>query len=282
MCTLMCCAATAPCRRRRDRRAPVGRACRGDRVVSLIEWSVGSWRLTLERTLAAPTALGRAYDRAAWRWDASVCALGYRRAYARLFECLAQDDWLRDLRTGARVLDAGIGTAALSAALVSALAQAPEVDGVDLSSRMLRRARATLERLRRSQLVVRMHCGDVNRMPYPDEGLDMVMSAHLLEHSATPAETIEEMTRVLRVGAPLLIVTSRATAMNALHGMRWRYRAIAPEQLCEWLDRAGLHDVRRYPLGRRWSLPGQSSEAYIGRKGRARSLPSARDASGRR
>lgn len=250
--------------------------------MSRIEWSVGSWRLTLERTLAPPTSLGHAYDRAAWCWNASISALGYRRAYARLFECLTQDDWLRDLRTGARVLDAGIGTAALSAALVNALPQAPEVHGVDLSSRMLTRARATLVRLRRSPLVVRMHCGNVNRMPYPDEDLDMVMSAHLLEHSATPAETIDEMTRVLRVGAPLLIVTSRATAMTVLHGMRWRYRAIAPGQMCEWLDRAGLYDVRRYPLGRRWSLPGQSSEAYIGRKGRTRSLPSARDASGRR
>lgn len=234
--------------------------------MSLVEWSIGSWRITVERPLPAPSRVALGYDRAAWCWHPIISALGYGRAYMQLLKRLESDGRLRDVRQGGKVLDAGVGTAALSAALATVAPQTREIHGIDRSPRMLAHARATLGQLRSSVPATQMRYGDVNDLPYPSEHFDMVMSAHLLERSAEPARTIGEMTRVLRPGAPLLIVTSRATFANTLQGLCWRYRSIKPHHMHDWLNLAELRDVRRYRLGTFWSVPGISSEAYIGRR----------------
>lgn len=235
--------------------------------MSLIEWSIGSWRIRVERLLPAPARVALGYDRAAWRWHPIITALGYGRAYMQLLKRLESDGWLHHVGKGGKVLDAGVGTAALSAALANVAPLTREIHGIDLSPRMLARARATLSQLRSSAPATQMRYGDVNDLPYPSEQFDMVMSAHLLEHSAEPARTIGEMVRVLRPDAPLLIVTSRATFVNTLQGLRWRYRSIKPQRMHDWLNLAGLRDIRRYRLGTFWSVPGILSEAYIGRRG---------------
>lgn len=232
---------------------------------SMVELSVGTWRLTIERTPAAPTDLVRMYDAAAWLWHPIVSLLGYPRAYTTLFSDLANDGWLECLRDGAKVLDGGIGTGAFSMALVKSIPCAFEIHGVDIAPRMLARARDNLQRLGRLGLSAQLRYGNVDCLPYPAGGFDMVMSAHMLEHSPNPSETIKEMARVLRAGAPLLIVTTRASPISAFHGLRWRYRPIESRQLQRWMYQAGLCDVRRFALDGGLPLPGPWSEAHIGR-----------------
>jgi demethylmenaquinone methyltransferase/2-methoxy-6-polyprenyl-1,4-benzoquinol methylase len=232
----------------------------------MVELSIGTWRVTIRRTDPETTDLAHMYDAAAWLWHPIVNLLGYSRTYTNLFAKLANDGWLEYLQNGAKVLDGGIGTGAFSMALAKIVPDALEIHGIDIAPRMLARARDNLRRLGRPGLTVHLRYGNVDSLPYQEDGFDMVMSAHMLEHSANPSESIKKMARVLRVGAPLLIVTTRANRISALHGLRWRYRSIESQQLQQWMCQAGLRDVRRYALDCGLSLPGPLSEAYIGRK----------------
>ena len=177
---------------------------------------------------------------------------------------MAADGWLRGLPEGAKTLEGGIGTAALSIALVKDTPCLREIHGVDIAPRMLARASGKLGRLRRPELTALLRYGDVDDLPYPIGAFDMVMSAHLLEYSSDPSKTVREMARVLRAGGPLLMITTRANGLSALHGLRWRYRPFESLHLEQWMGQAGMCDVRRYALD--GFLPGFLSEAHIGWK----------------
>lgn len=232
---------------------------------SRIELSIGTWCVTVRRTAPKTSDLIRMYD-AAWLWHPMVELLGYSRSYTRLFDSLANDGWLKRFQEGAKVFDGGIGTGTFSLALAKSLTDAVEIHGIDIAPRMLARARDNFRRQGRSNLTVQLRYGNVDTLPYAEGHFDLVMGAHLLEYSANPFETLQEMVRVLRVGAPLLVVATRAGRISALHGLRWRYRAFEPEQLRQWLHQAGLVDIRRYTLDSGLALPSPLSDAYIGRK----------------
>ncbi len=89
-----------------------------------IQLSLGSWRLAIERTRISVAQLARDYDRAAAWWQRSVRWLGYERAYIELFQALTADGWLSGLGPAAPIIDCGIGTGALSEALVQTSAGA--------------------------------------------------------------------------------------------------------------------------------------------------------------
>lgn len=152
------------------------------------------------------------YDDAAWLWHSIVSLLGYNHAYKDLFDALAADGWLRGLAHGAKALDGGIGTAALSIALAKTMPCVREIHGIDIAPRMLARARDELQLLARPDLTTQLHHGDVDQLPYPACEFDMVMSAHLLEHSSDPSETVRQMVRVLRVGGPFLMLAQTQSA----------------------------------------------------------------------
>lgn len=232
----------------------------------MIELSIGTWRVSIRRTTPEIMDVARMYDSAAWLWHPILSLLGYTRAYKNLFNALRADGWLRCLPDGAKALDGGIGTAALSTALAKTTPCVREIHGIDIAPRMLARARDKLRLLGRPDLTTQLRHGDIDCLPYPASEFDMVMSAHLLEHSSDPSETIREMARVLRVGGPFLMITASPNVISALHGLRWRYRAVESQQLHQWMRQAGLSDVRRYALGRGWLLPGSLSEAHIGWK----------------
>jgi ubiquinone/menaquinone biosynthesis C-methylase UbiE len=232
----------------------------------MVELSFGTWRVSIRRTTPDITDVARMYDEAAWHWHPIVSLLGYARAYENLFEALAADGWLRRLPEGAKALDAGVGAAALSIALAKTAPYVREIHGVDIAPRMLAQAREKLRRLRRPELIVQLRYGDVDSLPYQAGDFDMVMSAHVLEYSFDPSKTVREMARVLRGGAPLLMVTTRANGLSAWHGLRWRYRPIESQQLQQWMCDAGLSDIRRYTLEGGPFLPGSLSEAHIGWK----------------
>lgn len=235
-------------------------------VSGMLELTIGSWRVTISRAPPAPAALAQMYDNVAWRWHAIVSLLGYARAYEKLFNKLENDGWLMRLREGAKTLDAGIGAATLSMAAAKAIPYSHEIHGVDISARMLACARNNLRRVRHAGLTAQLRYADANCLPYQDNYFDMVMSAHALEHVPNPAQVIKEMTRVLAVSAPLLIICARTNRTSALHGLRWRYRPIETQQLVRWMSEAGLRGVRRYALGEGLALPGLLSEAYVSYK----------------
>lgn len=104
------------------------------------------------------------------------------------------------LRGGESVLDAGCGAGH------TALAFAPHVHTVmalDLSTAML----AQVDRLaaERGLTNITTRQGDVERVPFPDNSFDLVVSRYSAHHWPNPHAALAEFRRVLRPGGHLLI-----------------------------------------------------------------------------
>lgn len=108
------------------------------------------------------------------------------------------------LRGPARVLDLCTGTADL---LIEALARDPRHTGVglDLSHAMLARGVPKLAQrglARRAALV----SGDAERLPLPDAHFDAALVSFGIRNVGDPLQALRELGRVLRPGAPLVVL----------------------------------------------------------------------------
>ena len=90
-------------------------------------------------------------------------------------------------------------------------------------------------------------------MPFADESFDAVIFAHVLEHLAEPVETLREMVRVLKPGAPLIGSVTRKGPGQVLLSLRWQNRGYASHQLDAFLQAAGLDAVQSFDYGAGWS-----------------------------
>ena len=226
-----------------------------------MEMTLGSWHIAIERTRPDLTQLSQMYDADASRWHRAISRRGYLLAYANLFRRLRRHGPLRDLPNPARILDCGIGTAALSLSLAQQTGLKLQLDGVDISPRMLREAGQVLGE---AGLNLTPHCRSADRLTFADHTFDLAMSAHMLEHMPRPLTALQEMVRVLRPGAPLVVVISKPSLYTAFIQMRWRYTAYHPNQVIAWLNEAGLSQVNLYDLN--GSIPRRTSLAYVGVK----------------
>ena len=98
---------------------------------------------------------------------------------------------------GADVLDLGTGTGDLSEEFRRAGAR--QVTSLDVSGAMLVRAREKYGVERIAWLV-----GDAHRLPFADGSFDVVASAFVLRNLPDLAESLEEMSRVLKPGGRLI------------------------------------------------------------------------------
>ena len=205
--------------------------------------------------------LAARYDAAAPGWHRRIEWFGYPQAYGRLFARLHRAAWLRSLGSSGRVLECGIGSGVLSLALAG-VAPVREVVGVDIAPRMLREAAARLEA---AGVAARMQRADAHRLAQPDASFDACISAHMLEHLARPEQAIGEMARVLRPGAPLVLIATRGTLADKLIRLKWRHEPIAPERLIQWMRTAQIENIVCCTIGDAWSPARFLSRAFIGR-----------------
>ena len=107
-----------------------------------------------------------------------------------------------------RVLDAGCGAGHMLEHL-----QARERHGLDLSRRMVKRAR---KRLGAGVAVVH---GDAEKLPYRDARFDRVLCSSVLSHVLRPERVLAECWRVLKPGGRLAVSVSHEDAIE--RGIRW-------------------------------------------------------------
>ena len=98
-----------------------------------------------------------------------------------------------------RVLDAACGTGAVSAQLV---ALGHDVVGVDVSERMLVRARGAVPE-------VRFEIGELTSLPLPDDDVDHVVCSLALTHLEDLRPFFAEAARVMRPGGHLVVLDTR-------------------------------------------------------------------------
>lgn len=109
-----------------------------------------------------------------------------------------------NIQPGHHVLDLGCGTGTL-AIMVKQAQPAAEVMGLDADPDMLKVAKYKSAQLKAP---VKFDVGFTNKLPYPDESFDRVLSSIMIHHLKTPDkwQTAQEVYRVLKPGGQLHII----------------------------------------------------------------------------
>lgn len=129
---------------------------------------------------------------------------------------------------GARVLDVGCGTGALTEALLAT--RPSSLVGVDLSPAFVEEARR-----RHGAAGARFEVADAREIPLPDASVDVAASALVLNFVPEPPRMLREMRRVLAPGGALAVYV-------------WDYAEGGMEMLRRFWDAAVALDPRAAPL----------------------------------
>ncbi|MGD1853356.1 MAG: class I SAM-dependent methyltransferase [Leptolyngbyaceae cyanobacterium] len=207
---------------------------------------------TLDRWRIPPDidTLRMRYDASAHQWQDNLTRLGQLHDYQLLFNSQPVRSYLSHLNQMSKILDCGLGTGAFSLALLDSIDQPACISGIDISSPMLTRAQQILETRCTTLDLIR---GDIRSLPFDNASFDAVIFAHVLEHMTDPVETLREMARVLKPGAPLISSVTRKGLGQVLMSLRWQNRGYTANQLDAFLQAAGLEAVRSFDYGTGWS-----------------------------
>ena len=214
-------------------------------IDSDLEWTIGWWRVSLQRVYPTVTQLSQTYDEAALQWHERLRLLGYCHAYRQLWKSLKDADLLPHWQDNLAICDCGIGTAAFSLAFAQAIAPTTHITGVDISPQMLKIAHQKLSQTNVSHQICQ---SDVRRLPFTDECFDGVISAHVLEHLPNPEQGLKEIVRVLRPEAPLILAVTQPKLIGRLIQWHWGNRCFSPEELSELMHEVGLINLQFFPF----------------------------------
>jgi ubiquinone/menaquinone biosynthesis C-methylase UbiE len=164
----------------------------------------------------------RMFDRMAPVWD----AMRMPDSFAPVEAALASVD-----PAPRRVLDVGTGTGAV-ALLVAQRFPSAEVTGVDVSERMLEEAR------RKAPEGMRFETADAERLPYGDDGFDLVTLGNMIPF-------FDELARVTAPAGRVLLAYSAGPETPIF---------VPPETLKAELTRRGFFDFAEFSAGRGTAL----------------------------
>ena len=126
------------------------------------------------------------------------------RAYESLFVPALFGQWaprvadLAHLQPGHRVLDVACGTGTLAREVAARVRPGGHVAGIDPGAGMIAVARELAPD-------VDWHTGVAEKIPFPDDSFDAVVSQFGLMFFSDPDQALREMVRVLKPGGPLVI-----------------------------------------------------------------------------
>lgn len=230
--------------------------------VPVVSFSFGSWHFSLGRTPFKSRELAKHYDERSASWQKTIERFGFEGAYRHLIcRVLRQQRYRLDWHS-LRVLDAGIGTGAMTSAFHAELGRGFQLDGVDISEEMLRVAS---KHLQFKNIEKTLAIADITDLPYDDDCFDVVLVAHVVEHLAIPETGFDELYRVLKPGGLLICSMTRRSAFGAFVQLLWRTHQVGISRALGWLRGAGFRDVRALPM-EKGSAARNCSIGYVGRK----------------
>ncbi len=170
-------------------------------------------------------------------FDRVAASFGEQILPGRTWEGLARG--LLRLAPRARYADLGVGDGLLTLMLAEV---ADSVTAVDLSAEMLSQLRARARR--RGIDNVETVEGEIEDLPLPDAGFDVVVLSQALHHADTPLRALTEAHRVLAPGGRLLVLDLLA------HGEEWvreklqdRHLGFTEDDLAALIAEAGFAEV---------------------------------------
>ncbi|MGE0724387.1 MAG: class I SAM-dependent methyltransferase [Alphaproteobacteria bacterium] len=169
------------------------------------------WAEEIARRHLDPEAIRRTYDRYAKVYDGifgPILNPGRRRAVAAA-----------EAEPDRRVLEVGVGTG-----LSLPLYRRSRVVGIDVSDRMLERARQRVARQRLDR-VEDLKVMDAEEMLFPAQSFDAVVLMHVASVVPRPDRLMAEVQRVLRIGGEAIVLNHFWTGRGAMSAIE---RALAP------------------------------------------------------
>ena len=230
--------------------------------VPVFSKTLGSWHFAIGRTVYDDATLTAHYDKQSDSWDTTIERHGFTEAYTTLISQIWRQARYRQNAGNLNVLDAGIGTGAMSVAFARVLRRKFQLTGIDLSPAMLRQAAA---RLRQLDISTQLRCASLSDLPFAGQSFDVVLVAHVLEHAADPQLGLAEAYRVLKPGGVLISAITRNSTVGAYIQVKWRTHRVRPSQARQWMREVGFRSVRSLPFGK--GTPArQFSVGHVGRK----------------
>ena len=153
------------------------------------------------------------------------------------------------LKSGDRVLEVGVGTG-ISLPLYP---RDVRITGIDVSSEMLERARARVERAKLANVEALLEM-DAEAMTFPDASFDKVVAMYVVSVVPRPAKLLEELHRVCRPDGEIFVVNhfqSENPVMGTLERMLGGFSSqigFDPQVNLRQLVPAGGADVSRVNL----------------------------------
>lgn len=144
------------------------------------------------------------------------------------------------LPRGLHVADIGTGTGGMLPYLAEI---ADRIVAIDLSTQMLRRARARAKSLGIEG--VEFVKADLSALPLDDESVDVAFAALVLHHAERPAQALSEMARIVRQNGTVVVTDLCAHGHEWLreeHGDLWL--GFSRDEVVGHMNDAGLVDVR--------------------------------------
>ena len=117
---------------------------------------------------------------------------------------------IANITPGGKVLDLGCGTGELLFKLVQKYPATAELVGIDISEEMLKRAKSKLDSFK----TVSLHVGNVEKIAYPDEYFDLIVSVGVMHYVRNPKSMITEALRVLKHGGRFLLIDMAEESMT--------------------------------------------------------------------
>jgi ubiquinone/menaquinone biosynthesis C-methylase UbiE len=141
-----------------------------------------------------------------------------------------------DLTGAKHILDVGSGAGQIAKHLLKYADADAQMTCFDLSHEMLRRARQRLKSGRPDFVVA-----DLTRLPFPNNAFDCVTCGYVLEHVPDPRVGLSELSRVMRYGARMLLLTTEDNFSGAWTSRLWCCRTYNRKELYRTCEELGLH-----------------------------------------
>lgn len=203
-----------------------------------------------------------------WRYDLLVWFVDTFLLRGKLREFRRRTANLAQIQSGETVLDVGCGTGTLAMEVEPRVGATGHVYGIDPSPQQIARARS---KAARRKVPVDFQIGLIERLPFPNESVDVVLSTLMMHHlpDDLKRQGLAEIARVLKPGGRLVIADFQPPSRHAGQAAPMGTGEISIQDLPALVRDTGLSGLEtdEMKLPRSPHLPGAGVGFLRARKG---------------